>query len=122
MRLGAHVSVAGSLDLAIDRALEIGCDCLQIFVGNPRQWRTVQYPAALQAEFRRKREESGLDPLVAHSCYLINLASPHREGRRRSVTRGGEEGLAGEKLMADSRRLMAPDYTAQDSNLEPSVP
>jgi deoxyribonuclease-4 len=86
MRLGAHVSVAGSLDLAIDRAVEIGCECIQIFVGNPRQWRPGRHAAKAKAEFRRKYQEAGLDPVVAHSCYLINLASPHADGRRRSVT------------------------------------
>jgi len=30
-RFGSHMSVAGGLHLAIDRAVEIGCDVLQIF-------------------------------------------------------------------------------------------
>jgi len=85
MRFGAHVSVRGALHLAVDRAVDIGCECLQIFVGNPRQWRPVRYPDQEVALFLEKRARAGLDPLVAHSAYLINLASPDRTLHARSV-------------------------------------
>src|SRR3989442_13433475 len=55
MTFGAHVSIRGALHLAVDRAVAIGCECLQIFVGSPRQWRGEIYPV------------SGLQPLVAKS-------------------------------------------------------
>jgi deoxyribonuclease-4 len=85
MRLGAHVSVSGSLDRAVDRALAIGCQCLQIFYGSPRQWRPAAYPEDALARFAEKRRAAGLEPLVAHAAYLINLAAPSRDVRRRSV-------------------------------------
>jgi deoxyribonuclease-4 len=85
MRLGAHVSISGSLDLAVDRALAIGCECLQIFYGSPRQWRTVVYPDDVLDRFVEKRRAASLDPVVAHAAYLVNLAAPVREYRRRSV-------------------------------------
>lgn len=85
MRFGAHVSIRGRLHLAVDRAVAIGCECLQIFVGNPRQWQPVRYPDEVVALFREKRARAGLEPLVAHSAYLINLASPDRTVRARSV-------------------------------------
>lgn len=85
MRFGAHVSISGSLDLAIDRALAIGCDCLQIFYGSPRQWRTVNYAGEVLDRFVEKRRTAHLDPLVAHAAYLVNLATPDREYQRRSV-------------------------------------
>lgn len=85
MRFGAHVSIAGNLHLAVDRAVAVGCECLQIFVGNPRQWRPVRYADEVVALFREKRARAGLDPLVAHSAYLINLASPDRTVHSRSV-------------------------------------
>jgi deoxyribonuclease-4 len=85
MRFGAHVSVSGSLDQAVDRALAIGCECLQIFYGSPRQWRTVTYPEEILDRFVAKRRAAGLDPLVAHASYLVNLAAPVREYRRRTV-------------------------------------
>lgn len=83
--IGAHVSVSGHLYQAIPRAQAIGCECLQIFVGSPRQWRLVTYPDADLAEFRKRRRAAGLDPLVAHAPYLINLATPDPTLRRRSV-------------------------------------
>ncbi|HLW49291.1 MAG TPA: deoxyribonuclease IV [bacterium] len=85
MPIGAHVSIAGRLYEAIPRALAIGCECLQIFVGSPRMWRPVTYDPADVAEFRRRRARTGLEPLVAHAAYLVNLASPDPELFRRSV-------------------------------------
>jgi deoxyribonuclease-4 len=100
MRLGAHVSISGSLDLAVDRAQALGCECLQVFYGSPRQWRLISYSDEVIARFVRKRRAAHLDPLVAHGAYLVNLATPNREYRRRSVasllaTARGVERLAG---------------------------
>lgn len=85
VRIGAHVSIRGRLYDAIPRAQAIGCECLQIFVGSPRQWRLVEYPPEDLAEFRRRREAAAIDPLVAHTPYLLNLASPNALLHRRSV-------------------------------------
>jgi deoxyribonuclease-4 len=86
MRFGAHVSISGSLDLAIDRAVAIGCECLQIFYGSPRQWRTIVYPDDVITRFVEKRRAARLDPLVAHAAYLVNLAASERLYRERSVS------------------------------------
>jgi len=83
--IGAHVSISGHLYEAIPRAQAIGGECLQIFVGGPRQWRLVRYSPEDLAEFRRRRDAARLDPLVAHAAYLINLASPDPVLYRRSV-------------------------------------
>lgn len=85
MPIGAHVSIAGRLYEAIPRATAIGCECLQIFVGSPRQWRLVSYDPVDLAEFRRRRAGAGLEPLVAHASYLVNFASADPELLRRSV-------------------------------------
>jgi deoxyribonuclease-4 len=102
MPIGAHVSIAGRVYDAIPRAVAIGCECLQIFVGSPRQWRPVTYDPADLAEFRRRRARAGLEPLVAHASYLVNFATRDDELLRRSIdslthtVRGMEalEGLA----------------------------
>jgi deoxyribonuclease IV len=83
--LGAHVSISGRLSHAISRAVALGCECLQIFFGSPRQWRLIQYSEEELAEFRWRRAASELDPLVAHCPYLINLASPNAAVYQRSV-------------------------------------
>ena len=95
MKFGAHVSISGHIHLAVDRAAAIGCECLQIFVGNPRQWRRIEYVDADVALFRQKRVRAKLDPLVAHGVYLINLASPDNEFYARSVASliAGVEGI-----------------------------
>ncbi len=95
MRFGAHVSISGHIHLAVDRAAAVGCECLQIFVGNPRQWRRIEYAEADVALFRQKRARAKLDPLVAHGVYLINLASPDDEFYARSVASliAGVEGI-----------------------------
>lgn len=85
MRFGAHVSIRGALHLAIDRAVAIGCECLQIFVGSPRQWREVIYSERDLDLFIEKRRRARLDPLVAHTAYLINLAAADPEIYRRST-------------------------------------
>ncbi len=85
MRFGAHVSIRGALHLAVDRAAAIGCECLQIFVGSPRQWREIVYPERDLDLFVEKRKKAGLDPLVAHTAYLINLAAADMDLYRRST-------------------------------------
>src|SRR5438128_9961979 len=74
MKFGAHVSIRGAIHLAVDRAVAIGCECLQIFVGSPRQWREIIYSEHNLDLFVEKRKKANLDPLVAHTAYLINLA------------------------------------------------
>jgi deoxyribonuclease-4 len=83
--LGAHISVAGGLDKAFVTGAALGCDCLQIFVKNQRQWRAAPLTDAQIAEFKAAARETGLSPVVAHASYLLNLASPDRAARRRSV-------------------------------------
>lgn len=79
MRVGAHTSIAGGVDRAILRGHELGCDTIQIFTRSPRQWQ----PRALKDDeiqrFQLNRKETGIDPVVAHDCYLINLGSTDEE-------------------------------------------
>ncbi|MDQ7843728.1 MAG: deoxyribonuclease IV [Armatimonadota bacterium] len=85
MKLGAHVSIRGRIHLAVDRARAIGCECLQIFVGSPRQWREVVYADADLDLFIEKRARAGIDPLVAHTAYLINLGAADSAVHRKST-------------------------------------
>jgi len=85
VKFGAHVSIRQAIHLAVDRAVAVGCECLQIFVGNPRRWREVAYPDADLDRFIEKRRRAGLDPLVAHTAYLINLGARDMDLYRRST-------------------------------------
>jgi deoxyribonuclease-4 len=60
---------------ALDNAIEMGADAVQLFVQSPRTWRFPNHdPIDLQA-FRSKREEAGI-PALVHALYLVNLAAP----------------------------------------------
>jgi deoxyribonuclease-4 len=83
--IGVHTSIEGGLSKAIERALLLGCDALQIFVRNPRSWKENPIAKREVEKFRKKREEAGLWPLVIHISYLINLSSPDGALFRRSL-------------------------------------
>lgn len=74
--IGLHISIEKSLDLAFDRAEEIGCTTFQIFTRNPRTWKFKALEKDQTESFRERREKSGFRTLVAHMPYLPNLASP----------------------------------------------
>jgi deoxyribonuclease-4 len=85
LKLGYHVSISGGVDMAVDRAVELGCDTFQIFTRNPRSWRSRRLTNEEVAAFRAKRAEASLDPAVGHMPYILNLASPQDEVYGRSV-------------------------------------
>src|SRR5262249_50738989 len=64
--LGAHVSVASGLPLAVDRAVAHRCEAFQIFAKNANQWRGRIVPREEVAEFRAKVKKAGLAPVVSH--------------------------------------------------------
>jgi deoxyribonuclease IV len=90
-RLGAHLSIAGGLPRAVDRAIASGCEALQIFTKNASQWRARPLPNAEVAAFRAAVAAAGIGPVVAHDSYLINLAAADPLLRVRSLEALGEE-------------------------------
>lgn len=85
MRIGAHVSIAGGLCKAVTKALRIKADCIQIFLSSPRSWAPIRCTAEDIGRFTRERKRNGIDPLFIHTIYLLNLASPCQELRKRSI-------------------------------------
>lgn len=79
------MSVAGGLENAVRAAVDAGCDCLQIFVKNQRQWRAPSLTDEQVGRFRAALIEAGSPPVVAHASYLLNLASPKPRQRRQSI-------------------------------------
>ena len=75
MLFGAHVSAAGGISTAIDRAEAIGCDAVQVFTQSPRMWRPTAHDPEQVARFRTRREEAGIGAVACHALYLVNLAS-----------------------------------------------
>ena len=73
---GAHLSIAGGVNLAVERARDLKADCLQIFVKSPSQWRFADLPEDEIQRFRVAAREAGLAVVLGHASYLLNLASP----------------------------------------------
>lgn len=97
--LGAHISVAGGVDKAVDRALSIGCTAMQIFVKNNMQWfARAPFSEHEVSEFRRRSGELG--SVFGHSGYMINLAAVNPEFLAKS-----REALREELLRADQLGL-----------------
>jgi deoxyribonuclease-4 len=85
LRVGAHMSVAGGVSRAVDRAVVHGCEALQIFTKNANQWRNKPLDPVEIKRFRTRIDESGITPVVSHASYLINLATTFPELRRLSI-------------------------------------
>ena len=74
--LGAHMSIAGGLNRAIERGESIGCTAIQIFTKNSNQWRSPALKETDVQAFKARRKAWGEGSLFAHDSYLINLGSP----------------------------------------------
>ncbi len=85
MLVGAHVSVAGGVDNAIDRQREIGGNCGQIFTHSPQVWDTPSISEEQTTSFRDQTDAELKGPWVIHSSYLVNLATPKEDLRARSI-------------------------------------
>jgi deoxyribonuclease-4 len=85
------MSIAGGLPRAVDRAEASRCDALQIFTKSTGQWRARLLPPEEIALFRRRLDETGIHPVVAHNSYLINLAAADPALRARSIDALGAE-------------------------------
>lgn len=79
MRFGVHVSKAGGLDRALRDAINLRCDTIQMFTGSPRSLRTSTIHEDEASSFRRDLAQADIRPLVVHTSYLLNLASPKEE-------------------------------------------
>jgi len=62
--------------MAVDRAVGMGCNTLQMFSHNPRGWRSRKLDSGAVKSFRVKLKESEIWPVFIHTSYLLNLASP----------------------------------------------
>ncbi len=83
--LGAHVSSAGGIDKAVDRAVAIGAESFQIFGAAPQMWRRKHHPDEDTESYRHKFRQANLRSSFIHAVYLINLASPDDELLRKSI-------------------------------------
>jgi deoxyribonuclease IV len=83
--LGAHVSCAGGIHCAIDRAEAFGCDAVQVFTQSPRMWRPTNHDGASFELFKERAAAAEIEAVLCHALYLVNLASPDDEIAAKSV-------------------------------------
>ncbi|MFB6094104.1 MAG: deoxyribonuclease IV, partial [Halanaeroarchaeum sp.] len=84
-RIGAHVSISGGLEKAVERELDVGGNCGQIFVGSPRGWAVSEVDEDDAEAFATASDEADVGPWIVHGTYLINLATPKDDLARRSI-------------------------------------
>ncbi len=87
MQIGCHVSISGSIDKAVDNAIERECSAFQIFTRNPRGWHAKDLSDDDITNFRKKLKNSKIDRFAtcAHMPYLPNLSTPKEDGFEKSV-------------------------------------
>ena len=87
MQIGCHVSISGSIDKAVDNAIERECTAFQIFTRSPRSWHAKKLDDADVKTYKKKLDDSKIDRFatVAHMPYLPNLATPNPDAYSKSV-------------------------------------
>jgi deoxyribonuclease-4 len=89
--LGAHVSIAGGIYTAAERATDLSTNCFQIFTKNSNRWQARKFAPGEPGKFIEAVSTGGFERVVAHVDYLTSLASPDNAVREKSKT-----GLVGE--------------------------
>ena len=74
MRIGAHVSTAGGLHTAFDRAADMEAETIQIFASSPRAWKFRELKSDVVSKFHAAADETGIRPVFIHGSYLVNVA------------------------------------------------
>ena len=87
MQIGCHVSASGSVDKAVDNAVERNCSAFQIFTRSPRSWHAKELTKEVIDAFKSKLKDSKIDrfAICAHMPYLPNLAAPKDDAFEKSV-------------------------------------
>ena len=77
MRIGAHMSAAGGLYKAYQRADDVGCESMLVFTKSNRQWKAKPITEKDVAKYRQEADKfNHIFPVAVHASYLINIASP----------------------------------------------
>jgi deoxyribonuclease IV len=85
MLIGAHVSTAGGLVQAHERAVERGCEAMQVWGQSPRAWRPTHWKPDDVAAFRELMADGPVRSVTIHAIYLINPASTDPDLRKKSA-------------------------------------
>ncbi len=119
MLIGAHVSLAGGLELAVQRGLERGCEAIQIFSQSPRRWQPSAHGAEETAAFNEALASSPIEAVVIHAVYLLNCASEDRDLRAKSLRSLTHSLRLGEQIGA--RGVILHAGSAKSSSVEKAI-
>jgi deoxyribonuclease-4 len=114
--LGAHMSIAGGPHSAFRRGIEAECRTIQIFTRNNVQWKAPPLTDGGIALFATERVRTGIEPVVAHANYLINLASPDEQLARKSLEALKDEVNRAELLNIPLLVLHPGSHKGRDEN------
>jgi deoxyribonuclease-4 len=89
--LGAHMSIAGGVDRAIERGRAINCTAIQMFVKNNMQWFARPLRRDEVRAFCTHAQRHKLWSIFAHANYLINLAATNPQFHANSIRALSEE-------------------------------
>jgi len=89
--LGAHMPTGKGLGNALREGKKIGCTAVQVFTASPQMWKAAPVTPEKVADFKKAQEETGIDVVVSHDSYLVNLCAPNPEIHEKSIN-----GLKGE--------------------------
>ena len=95
--LGAFMSTAGGYYRALLAGAEVGCECVQLFTKNNNRWQAKPLTEDDVLRFKQAMDETGIHHTLSHASYLLNLASPKMDLRKKSI-----EGLIIELQRADA--------------------
>jgi len=76
--LGAHMSIAGGMPAAVERAVSIGCTTFQLFVKNNTRWKGIPLSDKEVATYKELLTKARMGPVVAHSTFLVNLCAVNK--------------------------------------------
>lgn len=84
--VGAHMPASGGLGKAVLRGHDIGCTAVQVFTSSPQMWKAKPVDEGMIRAFREAKAETGIDVVVSHDSYLINLGAPTEDAREKSIS------------------------------------
>jgi len=108
VKIGCHISIAGGIDNSVVRAVELGCNTMQIFSKNASTWREKILKKDEVENFREKLKKSNINPVFIHASYLVNLASPSDELYFKSINAFLEDIKRADLLLPDSYLIIHP--------------
>ncbi|MBI5913306.1 deoxyribonuclease IV [Candidatus Azambacteria bacterium] len=139
MLFGAHVSIAGGIDKAPERAADLGCEVFQIFSRSPQGGPPPALTADLVAQLQENVKKYGQKEFYVHTPYIINLASAEKRIEESSVrlikedlarastlgaryvmthvgsAKDGDKGEARTKVAENLKRVLDEAHTADPS-------